>query len=540
MSESSIKPIEQADFEHDARVIGAFRRADASITSWEMKLREYTHNRAIMKAMLVGDKDGKKPYWARALDGAATAGFASLALMAAAHFGFKEVTEYQGMATLGSFAVTQLFSKSQIAGQLLLSVVSKTLSGIDTLKEINNTGALLWKKHDRAEFLNTTAKLKDNPFNNYTELHNFCKDVVKKTHAFQQNEQSIQNVEATKQLSLWAHDLARNINIVAREGKYTLQEATFLALKPLKWAQHDLGKIEIIDLGKDNPAAQGRKEVKVLSTVARTRFNLTSSNIYRFFDGANDEDKLDAINLRATALESLARDTFMHGRMENAMTAVQGIGMAAVAFSTFKLGMSLPSDGPISTMDAIALTVAAHQYSSYLEGNKELLAAYLTPYATKTKSYFSELSAKARFGMQIKTLNQHTDPMMGDSFADIKRFTMARIDEAMAMEGITADGPMSSMHLAANKESLALEAIHTAFSLKLKRPNLPMENLLNGTALGLTLEKKQGMQEMLSNQAQETITLGKEETGWRFNSKKQVVINVDFTQKPSASKSMSL
>lgn len=465
------------DFHEDDRIIRAFNEADKSLTSIEMKMRQFCANRKSLSAVFLNHSEGFIPkMFSHVTNLLIGAGVTYVAIGAVNTFA------PQLMSDLGLDVVNNMSATTIGGGFALASIFRKTgntlFEGVTTIASMIDSTKYQWdvRKHNDAKtFLNTTANIINNPFKNYTELEKFCVQVVEKTHAFKYQSFADESISSSMQAKLWAKDLAMRINLHAgiagrNNEKISLSDATLLAMRDVKWSANNVKSIKVIDLGATNPSAYGRYDFEI-ETTKKFEFQRDTVDITSFFE----EQHKQSLELRSYALSSKMSEKGSKAQTRSALNkAARGIGIAAFGIGAASLSTAADAGsltqaiyGPAS---ALGISTAALMASKYDIANKAALVY------DKSAMYLQDISSRASWKFQIKTSQNFQDPAIHMDYDKFKALAEKRIDAVMEMSGIKASNEQGNL----DKQRLVGNTIKETIQMKISHPDLHVSMILGG------------------------------------------------------------
>lgn len=470
------QPYQHQSFREDDRVIRAFRDADKSLSSLEMKMCKWSANRAAMSALLLNRTENPILKYGTKICNKAIGGLVAHVVVgwAAVHApqlldpsSYTAGSDMAAVLTSGAAAAVAAYKTS---GDALFRGIAKAASVMDSIKYY----AQVRKNNDTKTFLNTTATLTDNPFKNYKELESFCELVVKKTHAFQYQDFANESISNSMQAKLWAKDLAMRINLHAgissrSNSPINLETATILAMRDLKWNATEVKGIEAIHLGADNPTAHGRYEFKI-NTVRKVEFMQNHIMLEDF-----DKPSTEQITLRSYALSSKFNDEEKYSGIKERINKTIGrAGIAAFAIGAATLSTAADAGSVAQAVYAPA-SIMGLSTAAFAISRKDI-AGKLAMAADKSALFLRNLSSMSSWKMQVARSSNLMDPAIHLDYSKFKELAEKRVDAVLAHTNIKLDDRDSSL----DKAKLVSHIIKETIQMKIDHPELHVSKILGG------------------------------------------------------------
>jgi hypothetical protein len=495
---------EIVDFRRSARLIRALEDSKATYESLEMRMRAWSHNRTFSSMLLkTAEKD---TIFAKLARGLVTAGLTAIAVK---YLGGIDTQTMMDAATKLSpaFLVPALGAIAAgvkgYAGKLTFEAALQ----IPRLMDFASYNWSLRKINNKEWFKTNIYRIEGNPFFNFDDLHQYCRDIAKEVQPAKQTDAMKKAAEDSHQLDFWAKDLAIKIAEAASSYPMNLEQATATALRKSTWATKVLSKLKIKDKTEDDPTAYGKFEYKKTYTKKDAfvdKLNLTDLDL---FEGDGPILSSAAVKNRVTSISarfenSLNKNELMFhllsgSSLATALTTIGVVGnltVAATAGSPLARDAALFLGKFMSTAPAIMIGASALQAPMH--------------FAKMTDEY-TLLAYKAQNHLELfrtRRLQENwSDPFTDHSLAELRKLTESTLDSWRLLQGI--DNPKPTSDIEKLERDLLIEKIlNQSLQYKLQQPRLPLDTLIKGLVHEKAFERTAENLESLGQQAPSTPT----------------------------------
>lgn len=482
-----LEKIDAIAYAKAARLTRALERSKASYESWEMRMRAWMHNRTVPSYLFkAGDKD---PLLAKVLRAVVTGGAAYVAL--------KWVHEVNPDLTrpVVDHIVPQLLQDTippgvlpAIAGAIVGAKGTISKFTIESVTQIPRFLDYLRLQHqvrkidNRAWFQSKIGRLKDNPFYNFDDLSDFCKDVVKEVHPAKQTKTMDAAAESTHQVNFWAKDLTIRIAEAASAGDgVTLEQATTTALNAAPWSTKTLCSMGIVHKTDDDPTAYGRTEFK--------------RNYKPKDDFAETVKSQDLDLVMDTALGKGARISERiagySARLENAM-AHSKITTNLLAGDGAASSLSITAGGLLALAAASTADPGVRAAATYMNQFMAVAPSILIGAMTvRVPLQIAQICDRAAL-LWLKTRNvfEHdrmrlqdenwNDPNNQKPLSELRQETAKTLDRWRDLHGLKKRQHVTGETESVTRDLMVEKLLNRALQYKLLQPRLPLGTVLKG------------------------------------------------------------
>ena len=489
---------EIVDFRRSARLIRALEESKTTYESLEMRMRAWSHNRTFSSMLLkTAEKDTLIAKMARGL---VTAGLAAVAVK---YFGGIDVQTMVDAATKFSpaFLVPALGAVAAGVKGYASKITFEAALQVPRLMDFASYNWGLRKINNKEWFKSNIYRIEGNPFFNFDDLHQYCKDIAKEVQPAKQTESMKKAAENSHQLDFWAKDLAIKIAEAASRHPMNLETATAIALQNAPWATKVISKLEIIDKTVNDPTAYGQSEYKKTYVNKEAFVDKLSLTDIGLFEGETPEIGSETVKNRVASISA---------RFENSLNKNE---LMFHLFSGSSLATTLTSMGVISNAAIMATSGSplARDVSAFL-GHFMAVAppmmigasALQAPmHFTQMVDQYTLMAYKAQNHLELfrtrRLQDNWNDSFTDHSVSDLRKFTEDTLDNWRMLQNIP--NPMPTSDVGKLERELLIEKIlNQSLQYKLQQPRLPLDTLIKGLVHEKAFERSVDSLESLGQQ----------------------------------------